>query len=51
MGREVVLTLPEVVLFKANQSDDLVEQALAVFGRLWDSLVYMGREGVNFYPP
>ena len=46
MGREVVLTLPEVVMFKANQSDDLVEQALAVFGRLWDSLVYMEREGV-----
>ena len=40
------MTLPdtEVVLVMPDPSDNLVEQALAIFGRLWDSLVYMEKE-------
>ena len=46
MGTVVDLTLPdtEVVLVMPDPSDNLVEQALAIFGRLWDSLVYMEKE-------
>ena len=46
MGREVDVTLPnmEVVMVMPDPSNNLVEQALAIFGRLWDSLVYMERE-------
>ena len=46
MGKVVDVTLPdtEVVLVMPDLSDNLVEQALVIFGRLWDSLVYMERE-------
>ena len=47
MGREVSVTLPDtevVQLVMPDQSNNLVEQALGIFGRLWDSLVYMEME-------
>ena len=47
MGREVSVTLPDtevVQLVMPDQSNNLVEEALGIFGRLWDSLVYMEME-------
>ena len=46
MGKVVDVTLPdtEVVQVMSDSSDNLVEQALVIFGRLWDSLVYMERD-------
>ena len=45
MGREVSVTLPDTEVVQLVMPDNnLVEQALGIFGRLWDSLVYMEME-------
>ena len=46
MGKAVDVMLPdtEVVMVMPDPKNNLVEQALTIFGRLWDSLVYMERE-------
>ena len=45
MGREVNVTLPDTEVVQLVMPDNnLVEQALGIFGRLWDSLVYMEME-------
>ena len=45
MGREVNVTLPDTEVVQLDMPDNnLVEQALGIFGRLWDSLVYMEME-------
>ena len=47
MGREVNVTLPDTEVVQLVMPDNnLVEQALGIFGRLWDSLVYMEEERV-----
>ena len=47
MGREVNVTLPDTEVVQLDMPDNnLVEQALGIFGRLWDSLVYMEEERV-----
>ena len=47
MGREVSVTLPDTEVVQLDMPDNnLVEQALGIFGRLWDSLVYMEEERV-----
>ena len=47
MGREVNVTLPDTEVVQLVVPDNnLVEQALGIFGRLWDSLVYMEEERV-----
>ena len=47
MGREVSVTLPDTEVVQLVMPDNnLVEEALGIFGRLWDSLVYMEEERV-----
>ena len=47
MGREVNVTLPDTEVVQLVMPDNnLVEEALGIFGRLWDSLVYMEEERV-----